>query len=68
MAKTSQLFNLYKDRLGRCQSSEELIQISKDIAAADLKQQEKVALSFSCLFIAKHFDRKAKKEARNADS
>lgn len=57
MSRTSQLYNLYSDRLSRVQSPDELVQLSREINASSLKQREKAALALACIFAAKYFDK-----------
>lgn len=57
MSRTSQLYNLFSARLSRVQSPDELVQLSREINASSLKQREKAALSFACIFAAKYFDK-----------
>ena len=57
MAKQSQLYNMYVDRLNRCSSPDELLTISKEIKAAPLKKKEMTALALACVFAAKYFDK-----------
>ncbi len=60
MAKTSQLYNFYADRLNRVQSADELLGIAREINASSLKNQEKAALALFCLWLGKRFDKKGK--------
>ena len=57
MSRTSQLYNMYADRLNRVQSPDELVQLSREINASSLKQREKTALALACIFAAKYFDK-----------
>lgn len=61
MAKQSALYKLYADRLSRCKSPDELLQLSREISNIPFKAHERTALMLSCVFIAKQFDRDAKK-------
>ena len=61
MAKQSALYNLYADRLARCQSPDELLTISKEISSISFRANERAALMLSCMFIAKQFDKEEKK-------
>ena len=54
---TSQLYNLYKDRLARCKSPSELVTLSKEINLSPLNKAEKAALALGCIFAAKYFDK-----------
>lgn len=57
MSRTSQLYNMYADRLNRVQTPDELLQLSREINASSLKQHEKAALALACIFAAKYFDK-----------
>ena len=57
MPKRSALFNLYQDRISRCQSSDELLKLSKEITTKSFKGAEKIALALLCIYAAKWFDK-----------
>lgn len=57
MSMTSQLYNMYADRLNRVQTPDELVSLSREINASSLKQREKAALALACIFAAKYFDK-----------
>lgn len=57
MSRTSQLYNMYADRLNRVQTPDELVQLSREINASSLKSREKTALALACIFAAKYFDK-----------
>lgn len=57
MPKHSALFNLYQERISRCNSSDELLKLSKEITTKSFKGNEKLALSLACIFAAKWFDK-----------
>ena len=61
MAKNSALYKLYADRLARCKSPDELIELSKEISKISFRAHERAALALSCMFIAKEFDKENKK-------
>lgn len=56
--KSSQLFNTFNVRLQRCKAPDELLQISQEIAQADLIADEKTALVLACIFYAKLMDKR----------
>lgn len=57
MAKNSALFNLYKERITRCKSPDELLKLSKEISKISFKLRERTALILACVFAAKWFDK-----------
>lgn len=57
MAKNSALFNLYKERIARCKSPDELLKLSKKISKISFKLHERTALFLACTFAAKWFDK-----------
>lgn len=57
MAKNSALFNLYKERITRCKSGDELVQLSKEISKISFRMRERTALIVACVFAAKWFDK-----------
>ena len=57
MGLTSQLYNCFSSRLSRCQSPDELLDLSREINCSPLKQREKSALALACIFAAKYFDK-----------
>lgn len=70
MAKSA-LFKYYSDKLARVKSPDELLALSREISTKSFKANEKAALSLSCVYIAKQFDKqnkKLRKAAVNEDS
>ena len=61
MLKKSALFNLYSDRLARCKSPDELMEIAQEMTAVHFPAHERAALALSCMYIAKRFDKEDKK-------
>lgn len=57
MAKNSALFNLYKERIARCKTPDELLKVSKEISKISFKLHERTALIVACAFAAKWFDK-----------
>lgn len=57
MPKHSALFNLYQERISRCQSSDELLKLSREITTKSFKGAEMVALVLLCIYAAKWFDK-----------
>ena len=57
MPKRSALFNLYQERISRCKSPDELLNLSKEITTKSFKRNEKLALTLACIFAAKWFDK-----------
>lgn len=60
MAKSA-LFKYYSDKLARVKNPDELLKLANEIKTKSFKANEKAALSLSCVFIAKQFDKKAAK-------
>ena len=60
MARQSALYKIYADRLSRCSSPDELLQLSREISQIPFLATERTALFVSCVFIAKRFDKKGK--------
>ena len=67
MAKSA-LFKYYSDRLARVKSPDELLELSREISSKSFKANEKAALSLSCVFIAKQFDKQNKKLRKAAEN
>lgn len=61
MAKQSALYKLYADRLSRCKSPDELLELCREISRISFRAHERTALIVSCAIIAKQFDKDAKK-------
>lgn len=57
MPKNSAPFNLYKERIARCKTPDELLMVSKEISKISFKLHERTALIVACAFAAKWFDK-----------